>query len=471
MMYEFIEYVLYELKNSLMLCLLALIGALCILAASYVFHRKRYKGERQYPWGKALLWLVFVGYIAILLYATMLRGTGGFREWNLHFFRAWREAWNNYTAKNWANVLLNVAMFGPLGFLLPLLGKNFRKWYLAIPTGFGISLTIELLQLATARGICDVDDLFANTLGTAMGFFLVMSVLSTLGTKGRRLRGSLQYGGLFLACTGAICSIFFAYSLKEYGNLPMAAAYTNDTGGTSWTLACELPVVESTVPVYQTQTRSIGACDAFAQEFKKLTNAEFDDISYYQEAAYYMDHSVDENGAHFLFLSYLDPSYEYRRSMMEDPVWVMADRKTIEAAMRHYPCLIPEYAAFTAQEDGWHTFTVDQHADGAVMVDGQLRCRYAEDGIREIENNLLTYTYYDCVAILSPEEAYSLLKAGKWNDGGYFESKSPREICVLACTFGYEIDTKGFYQPVYYFDVESTDGTYGWQLMIPAMGS
>ena len=33
-------------------------------------------------------------------------------------------------------------------FLLPLMGKQFRKWYVTIPTGFGASLAIELLQLA-----------------------------------------------------------------------------------------------------------------------------------------------------------------------------------------------------------------------------------------------------------------------------------------------------------------------------------
>ena len=34
------------------------------------------------------------------------------------------------------------------------------------------------------------------------------------------------------------------------------------------------------------------------------------------------------------------------------------------------------------------------------MVDGTLRCRYAEDGtIREVQNNLLSYTYHDKVAV------------------------------------------------------------------------
>ena len=148
-MSEFLEYVLYLLQRSLILVLLAGIVAGAVLAGIYFVHKRKYKGEKRFPQGKALLWLVFLGYLVIVLYTTMLRWSGFFhREWNLNLFRAWREAWNNFSTKYWANVLLNIAMCAPLGFLLPLMSKKYRKWYVTIPTGFGASLAIELLQLA-----------------------------------------------------------------------------------------------------------------------------------------------------------------------------------------------------------------------------------------------------------------------------------------------------------------------------------
>lgn len=469
-MYEFIEYVLWELRRSFTLVFLAGIAAAVVLVAACLIHKRKYKGEKEFPWGKALLWLLFVGYMAIILSVTILRGIGGYREWNLHLFRAWREAWNNYSVKNWANVLLNVAMFVPLGFLLPLLGRRFRKWYWAIPAGFAVSLVIELVQLAIGRGICDVDDLFANTLGAVIGFAVIMTILSVFGEKGNRLKPGLAYGSLMLASVMAIGSIFAVYELKEYGNLPNAPAYTSNTRGTVWTLDCELPVLETEVPVYKTQTRSLEECDAFAEEFKKIVGTGYTTISYYEEAAYYMDQSGDENGTHFLFVSYLDPSYEYSYGRGDNPMWADADRETIEAEVAHLPVLIPEYAEFTAEGEGWHTFTVDQHIDGAVMVDGTLRCRYAEDGtVRKVENNLLSYTYHDMVAIISPEEAFEQLCSGNFHDRGFFERKKPSDVSVRSCTWGYEIDTKGFYQPVYYFEVLSDDGIYEDRLMIPAM--
>lgn len=468
-MYEFIEYVLWELRRSFTLVFLAGIAAVAVLVIAYLIHKGKYKGEKKFPWGKALLWLMFIGYLAIVLSVTILRGTGGYREWNLHLFRAWREAWNNYSVKNWANVLLNVAMFVPLGFLLPLLGNQFRKWYWSIPVGFAASMCIELVQLAIGRGICDVDDLFANTLGAVIGFLVIMTILSTVGEKGSRLKYCMAYGCLALASVMAIGSIFVVYELKEYGNLPIAPAYTTNTRGTLWTLECELPDAEPEVPVYRTQTRSIEECDAFAEEFKKIVGTEYTTISYYEEAAYYMDQSGDENGTHFLFVSYLDPSYEYSYGRGDNPVWVDGDRETVEAALAHLPVSIPEYAAFSAEGNGWHTFAVDQYLDGAVMVDGTLRCRYAADGtIREVDNSLLSYTYHDVVEIISPEEAYKRLCGGKFGDGGFFEGKRPADVSVLSCTLEYEIDTKGFYQPVYSFEVASSDGAYADRLMIPA---
>jgi len=107
--------------------------------------------------------------------ATVLRGAG-LRGSNFHLFRAWREAWNIMSFKNWANVLLNIAMFVPLGILLPWIHKLFRKWYVMLGSGFACSLAIEIFQAITGRGLFDVDDLFANTLGAIFGYGLYKAV-------------------------------------------------------------------------------------------------------------------------------------------------------------------------------------------------------------------------------------------------------------------------------------------------------
>lgn len=75
--------------------------------------------------------------------------------------------------------VLNVIMFLPLGFFVPLLWKNYRSAKEMIKLGFFCSLSIEVCQLFNRR-ITDIDDLMMNTLGTFLGFgiwFLLQKVL------------------------------------------------------------------------------------------------------------------------------------------------------------------------------------------------------------------------------------------------------------------------------------------------------
>lgn len=69
------------------------------------------------------------------------------------------------------NSILNVALFVPLGLLLPCLWARFRKFGRTLLFGFGLSLAVELGQLLTRRAT-DVNDLITNVLGTAVGFGL-----------------------------------------------------------------------------------------------------------------------------------------------------------------------------------------------------------------------------------------------------------------------------------------------------------
>lgn len=67
------------------------------------------------------------------------------------------------------NNLLNVLLFLPLGFFLPVLFRRYGKFRRTLLFGFTASLLIELLQLFTFRAT-DVNDLMTNTLGTVIGW-------------------------------------------------------------------------------------------------------------------------------------------------------------------------------------------------------------------------------------------------------------------------------------------------------------
>ena len=467
-MNDFLRYVLFELQNSLGLVMLAGIMAVAVIGIVCLLFKKKYGKEKKFPWGKIVLSLILAGYLLIVIYATLLRGQGTFiRVYNLHLFRAWREAWNKFSVMNWANVLLNVALFVPLGGLLPLLWKKCRKWYVTLPIGFGLSLAIELVQLAFCLGSCDIDDLFTNSLGAVIGYFCIMAFLSLFNGKGYKAKPCLTYGCMALIPILAIGSIFIGYHVKTYGNLAKAPSHTKNTKGVSWTLECELPSANNTAAVFRTQTRSKTQCDAFANELAQNLDMTVDLATYYQESAYYNM----QDPAGYLMVNYQDSGYDFMiGTALSDLTWTETDRGTIEDALAIFPVDIPGSADFCYEGDGYHSFTVHQYIDGSVMYDGTLRVRYASDGnVYSVEDYLCDYAYCGDVAVISPEEAYNQLKAGRFYDGEQFEHIQPTAITVTQCVLDHQVDTKGFYQPVYLFDLESLDGTYGYQVMIPAM--
>ena len=70
------------------------------------------------------------------------------------------------------NLLGNVGMFLPLGFLLPAAFPRLTKWYRCLLTAAGIIALVELLQMLFLVGACDIDDLILNLTGTALGYGL-----------------------------------------------------------------------------------------------------------------------------------------------------------------------------------------------------------------------------------------------------------------------------------------------------------
>ena len=68
------------------------------------------------------------------------------------------------------NLAGNVVMFIPLGFLLPKVSARQRKLWRTLLTTALIILLVEILQLFSLRGSCDIDDVILNTIGSALGY-------------------------------------------------------------------------------------------------------------------------------------------------------------------------------------------------------------------------------------------------------------------------------------------------------------
>ena len=113
-------------------------------------------------------WWMFLTYLLMVLCFTIL-----FREEKdvaqISMIPIWEYASLNY--KLIAESILNVLLFVPLGFLAGAAIKG-RKLLRTIGLCCCISVTIELLQLITKRGVCNIDDVIHNTLGCFIGYGL-----------------------------------------------------------------------------------------------------------------------------------------------------------------------------------------------------------------------------------------------------------------------------------------------------------
>lgn len=70
------------------------------------------------------------------------------------------------------NFFGNIVMFVPLGCLLPCLFRSLRRLGKHTLCVAGIIIAVELIQLFTLLGVCDIDDLILNVIGGIIGFGL-----------------------------------------------------------------------------------------------------------------------------------------------------------------------------------------------------------------------------------------------------------------------------------------------------------
>ena len=66
----------------------------------------------------------------------------------------------------------NIIMFIPLGLLLPKVFPKLSSLPRVLLTTAAVITAVEVFQLFTLVGICDIDDLILNVIGAALGFLI-----------------------------------------------------------------------------------------------------------------------------------------------------------------------------------------------------------------------------------------------------------------------------------------------------------
>ena len=150
--------------------------------------------------GRRVCWVLFLIYCAVLAWLLFGRApfdVGG-TYWeqvamnlNLRPLYTIRGYWrivagqgNPYLIRHaFVNLAGNVAAFVPLGFFLPWLFPRLRPLFPFLGCTVLIILVIELIQLFTLVGSCDVDDLILNLPGALLGWTAARLILRYMARR------------------------------------------------------------------------------------------------------------------------------------------------------------------------------------------------------------------------------------------------------------------------------------------------
>lgn len=185
----------------------------CILLPCMLYVLIQTKGFHRRTNFIHMIWVfIFLYYVYLVLETT---GIGTIWEIGLYPGMKLQEEINLIPFRDGISLsmILNVVMFMPLGFLLPLLWKEYQSLVRTAIIGFCFSCGIEFCQLFNRR-VSDVDDLLMNTLGAILGWliWIVFSRITHL-KYGRRNQGfGGKEGAVYL--TLSLVGQFFLYNWR-----------------------------------------------------------------------------------------------------------------------------------------------------------------------------------------------------------------------------------------------------------------
>ena len=121
-------------------------------------------------------WTMLAGYSVLVLSSTIMFRTRSLiqpkPEWEL-----W-DTWPNHLQL--AQMILNIILFMPIGFLLGAAMKS-RNILMVLLLGCLFSLVIESIQFLTYSGVCNVNDVLHNTAGCIVGYGLFLLCYLVIG--------------------------------------------------------------------------------------------------------------------------------------------------------------------------------------------------------------------------------------------------------------------------------------------------
>lgn len=132
--------------------------------------------------------------------------------------------------------------------------------------------------------------------------------------------------------------------------------------------------------------------------------------------------------------------------------------------LKDYGVYIPAGCTFENKGDGIYSLSADKIIEDEIMYNGTIEATcYQGDKIGDINYNIVKCKKLKDVKCISLRDAYDMIKEGKFN----YYSNEELDVKVKNVGVDYFTDTKGYYQPVYVFNVDMNGEET--QIDIPAL--
>lgn len=432
--------------------MLAVILAVAFAVGYFILYRGVFKGKKRLRLSTVVKWTVFFCYLVVVYGATLDSRGPHWQGAELALFSSYRNAWYNFSTVEWRNLILNILMFVPFGFLLPCMFRKCQKPWKTFAAGAGFSLLIETAQLVFRFGIFETDDILNNFVGAVIGYgiYRLLRFLVRLCKKEReQFLPVLLFQVPLCLTAAAFCVIFIVYNRQELGNLQSNLRERLSVKNAEVRLETELSEEQREVPIYQCHIADREETLELAEEIFSVlgTTLDVDSCDYYSETAIYYsigrEYSlwIDYVGCTVNFSDYKEWIREERVAYRDD-----ADSGEVREALAALGIRLPEEVRFENLGEGRYLFEAEQVTDGDMMYEGGLTCTYNVNGdIVKMYNGIIACEAYRQAQVKSEQEAYEELLAG--HARSVWQGGKPAELVIRDVTLTYERDSKGYYHP------------------------
>lgn len=390
--------------------------------------------------------------VLVILYATLFRGNYWGVAPSLIPFSSYRLAWYQGNIREWRNLILNICMFVPFGFVLPLTNKKLRNSWKVYLVGFAFSLIIEITQLVFKRGIFEADDMINNLLGTMIGYGIYAIVSSFYIRKITKEMIFCQIPLAGVIVIGVVLS--WLYNSQELGNVIYENVSRHEMPDISFDENIKMEDENITANIYKTSILSEEETHRYVEKLFALQGKKIDEsrTDIYDETAVYYSY----DGSISIWMDYKGGTLRYTDFSLRHPTdgsnckyLLEAEEEIVQRAVMEIGVDLPENTIFYSNENKY-TFEVKDDENGEAYYTGYLICELNDEGkVVTLTSNIIRGELYKTVDIISPQRAFDLVSQGLF----FSEDNVSKEnsLILFEMNLTYICDSKGFYQPAYEF--------------------